>query len=273
MGPKKEKKGGKKKTKQEIEDEKKQKEIEERQGIEQEMKRLEEERKESERLARNKKEEQLQYRIDELRALKQETDDAAGEVAERTYGLAALEQLGASKEAWAKYVECNPRPDAASEAALNTYLSLLEEEKPSSMDDALKSCEYTEGIAQELAGVLANAEAKGHADEAKHCSAFLQRLRDASCAKLDAATAHILQVGSPRARVARAKDARDAARPLLLRPLSFALLTPRGSLARSRSTRMSSWTTRRRRCSSRASARACGSASGSTSCSSRSAGR
>ena len=272
MGPKKEKKGGKKKTKQEIEDEKKQKEIEERQGIEQEMKRLEEERKESERLARNKKEEQLQYRIDELRALKQETDDAAGEVAERTYGLAALEQLGASKEAWAKYVECNPRPDAASEAALNTYLSLLEEEKPSSMDDALKSCEYTEGIARELAAVLANAEAKGHADEARHCSAFLQRLRDASCAKLDAATAHILQVRArtPRARrppqSARARARAPRRAPSLL-PSSATRLLPHprsslSSLAGARSTRTSSWTTRRRRCSSRASGRACGSASG-----------
>ena len=106
------------------------------------------------------------------------------DVAERDELLAALERTAAAKAAWAKYIECNPRPDAASEASLNTYLSLLDDEKPSDLPEALASCEHTESIAAELSTVLENAEAKGQADAVKGMRASLQRMRDASCSKV-----------------------------------------------------------------------------------------
>ena len=73
MAPKAGKAGKKpKKTKAELEAERIQKEQEERVALEAEVKRLEEDRITAERLAREKKEHQIQYRIDELRALNEE---------------------------------------------------------------------------------------------------------------------------------------------------------------------------------------------------------
>ena len=191
MGPKKEKK--KKKTKAELEAERIQNEQNERLALEAEVKRLEEDRIKSEEAAKAKKEAQIQYRIDELRALNDELEEYAPIVLERAQSLEAIEKVVAARVQWSKYVDCNPRPDAGDEAELHTYLSLLADEKPHLLPDALASCDYTESIANDLVSVMANADARGESAAAQHCGGFLQKLRDASVQKLDLATAHILQ--------------------------------------------------------------------------------
>ncbi|CAN0196038.1 unnamed protein product [Scytosiphon promiscuus] len=96
------------------------------------------------------------------------------------------------QSAWETYTKCDPRPDATSEKALNTFLSQGADEEVSELEQAMEICVYGESIAAHLLNGTGEALENGDISRMSRNERFLQLLRDLSFDKIDFATAHLL---------------------------------------------------------------------------------
>ncbi|CAM9309521.1 unnamed protein product [Ascophyllum nodosum] len=127
----------------------------------------------------------------------QEQEQEEQEIVEAAERLRRLERLEARQLSWDTYTKCDPRPDASSEKALNTFLSegIDEEAREnwvSDLENAMERCVYTESIAADLLKDTGEALENGDVSRRARNRTFLHQLRSLSSAKIDFATAHLL---------------------------------------------------------------------------------
>lgn len=187
------KKKGKKKSKEELEAERKAREEEEERLRQEELRRQEEERKRLEEERRQREEAERKRRAAELAQLQAEHEEDASTEAARAERLEAITKEAADKEEWAKYLACSHRPDPSRETDMNTFLSEQRGVDDPELGSALETCEYTTQIVKELDDVEALAVEAGDSDRVAVCGAFRARLFDLVTDKQDRATAAWLQ--------------------------------------------------------------------------------
>ncbi|KAL3664060.1 hypothetical protein V7S43_010946 [Phytophthora oleae] len=195
QGPKKKAKAPKK-TKEELEEERRLQEEEEARLRAEEEKRIEEARLKREAEAARRREENAKNRAAELGRLSLEHEEARQDLEAKAVRLAEL--LRAQKEAkdWDNYLACQPRPDAQVEGDMNSFLNswqldtaTLELELPA----VTASCESATEVMEDLAFVAANACATNDDPLRAQCARFISRLQELVVEKVDLTTAHVLQ--------------------------------------------------------------------------------
>ncbi|KAE9361414.1 hypothetical protein PF008_g1056 [Phytophthora fragariae] len=195
MGPKKKAKAPKK-TKEELEEERRLQEEEEARLRAEEKKRIEEARLKREQEAARRREENAKNRAAELERLALEHEEAKQDLEAKAVRLAEL--LRAQKEAkdWDNYLACQPRPDAQVEGDMNSFLNswqldtaTLELELPA----VTAACESATEVMEDLTFVAANACATNDDPLRTQCARFIARLQQLVVEKVDLTTAHVLQ--------------------------------------------------------------------------------
>ncbi|CAM9753788.1 unnamed protein product, partial [Ectocarpus fasciculatus] len=106
--------------------------------------------------------------------------------------LRRAEKLEAVQSSWETYTKCDPRPDAASEKALNTFLSQGADEEVPELEQAMERCVYGESIAADLLNDIGQSLENGDISRMARNETFLELLRGLSFDKIDFATAHLL---------------------------------------------------------------------------------
>jgi len=128
--------------------------------------------------------------------------------------VAALKRLDAEQEAatrarraaeaaaaeWARHMECDPRPDPRDDSAVNTTLSLWVSQTTdivaaaeADIEDALAECRDTLSLAAELGRIAERDHICGEAAAGRRRAALQRRIHAAVGAKLNGATADLLQ--------------------------------------------------------------------------------
>ncbi|KAG6621837.1 CASC1 protein [Phytophthora cinnamomi] len=195
MGPKKKAKAPKK-TKEELEEERRLQEEEEARLRAEEEKRIEEARLKREQEAARRREENAKNRTAELERLAVEHEEAKQDLEAKAVRLTEL--LRAQKEAkdWDNYLACQPRPDAQVEGDMNSFLNswqldtaTLELDLPA----VTAACESATEVLEDLTFVAANACATNDDSLRAQCAQFIARLQQLVVEKVDLTTAHVLQ--------------------------------------------------------------------------------
>lgn len=153
------------------------------------------------RLAREAAEKRRQG---ELSLLSREKEDDAGDDAESSARLAKQLKERAERAAWARFVECDNRPDASREAEVNTYLAEALEAPAPDVPSALAAAQATEDVVADMDVVIANALESDDAARAAECRRVVGALRGISFAKVDGATPPLLATFLSQVRAARA---------------------------------------------------------------------
>ncbi|KAJ8566546.1 hypothetical protein ON010_g6574 [Phytophthora cinnamomi] len=195
VGPKKKAKAPKK-TKEELEEERRLQEEEEARLRAEEEKRIEEARLKREQEAARRREENAKNRTAELERLAVEHEEAKQDLEAKAVRLTEL--LRAQKEAkdWDNYLACQPRPDAQVEGDMNSFLNswqldtaTLELDLPA----VTAACESATEVLEDLTFVAANACATNDDSLRAQCAQFIARLQQLVVEKVDLTTAHVLQ--------------------------------------------------------------------------------
>lgn len=195
MGPKKKGKAPKK-TKEELEEERRLQEEEEARLRAEEEKRIEEARLKREQELARRREQNAKNRAAELERLALEHEEAKQDLAAKAQRLAEL--LRAQKEAkdWDNYLACQPRPDAQVEGDMNSFLNswqldtaALEIDLPA----VTAACESATEVIKDLTFVAADARATNDGPLQAQCVRFIARLQELVVEKVDLTTAHVLQ--------------------------------------------------------------------------------
>ncbi|KAG7395513.1 hypothetical protein PHYBOEH_003653 [Phytophthora boehmeriae] len=195
MGPKKKAKAPKK-TKEELEEERRLQEEEEARLRAEEEKRIQEARQRREQQAARRREENAKNRAAELERLAQEHEETKQDLAIKAQRLAEL--LRAQKEAkdWDNYLACQPRPDAQVESDMNSFLNSWQLDTASLKQDlpgVTAACESATEVIKDLTFVSADARATNDAPLGAQCAHFIAQLQRLVVEKMDLATAHVLQ--------------------------------------------------------------------------------
>ncbi|KAG7380723.1 hypothetical protein PHYPSEUDO_006905 [Phytophthora pseudosyringae] len=195
MGPKKKAKAPKK-TKEELEEERRLQDEEEARLRAEEEKRVEEARLKREAEAARRREENAKNRAAELERLALEHDEARQDLEARAVRLAEL--LRAHKEAkdWDNYLACQPRPDAQVEGDMNSFLNSWQLDTATlelGLPAVTAACESATEVMEDLAFVAANARATNADSLRAQCTRFIARLQELVVEKVDLTTAHVLQ--------------------------------------------------------------------------------
>eukprot|EP00948_MAST-09A_sp_MAST-9A-sp1_P000693 g693.t1 len=196
------KKGGKKKkTPEQIEEEKRiaQEELEKK--MEAEFLRKEEERKRLEEEERQYQEKLTTERRSEVNRLVAEDSEIHQRSNEFNTKSTQLKNAKEEQEMWDKYRTCDSLPDTESEPDMNTFLSVWGERNNSNLSQAIDDCQSCKTVIDRLEARLCsliedyNNEEKLDTVTKAHrvCSAMLERFQSAQLQKLDDATGHILR--------------------------------------------------------------------------------
>ncbi|OQR81745.1 hypothetical protein THRCLA_11442 [Thraustotheca clavata] len=190
MGPKKK---GKKKSKEELEEERRLKEEEDLRIKLEEERRLEEERKRHEEEERKRKEEEAKSRAAELIRLAEEFDASKEQI--QTKAARLQEELRHRKEIkdWEKYLACETKPDATLEGDINAFLNSWLLEDDVDLPSVVKSCEEARHVILDLIYVCIEAQALKNTALVQRCEGFIKHLMDLTQQKIEANTAHIIQ--------------------------------------------------------------------------------
>ncbi|GMF10919.1 unnamed protein product [Phytophthora lilii] len=185
-----------KKTKEELEEERRLQEEEEARLRAEEEKRIEEARLKREQEAARRREENAKNRAAELERLALEHEEAKQELEAKAVRLAEL--LRAQKEAkdWDNYLACQPRPDAQMEGDMNSFLNSWQLDTAAlelDMPSVTAACERATEVMEDLTFVAANARATNDDPLRAQCAGFIARLQQLVVEKFDLTTAHILQ--------------------------------------------------------------------------------
>ncbi|KAG2765335.1 hypothetical protein PC116_g3840 [Phytophthora cactorum] len=195
MGPKKKAKAPKK-SKEELEEERRLQEEQEARLRAEEEKRIEEARLKREAEAARRREENAKNRAAELARLTLEHEEAKHDLEAKAVRLSEL--LRAQKEAkdWDNYLACQPRPDAQVEGDMNSFLNswqldtaTLELDLPA----VTAACESATEVVEDLVFVAADACATNDDPLRAQCTRFISRLQELVIKKVDLTTAHVLQ--------------------------------------------------------------------------------
>ncbi|KAF4041545.1 hypothetical protein GN244_ATG06218 [Phytophthora infestans] len=195
MGPKKKAKAPKK-TKEELEEERRLQEEQEARLRAEEEKRIEEARLKSEIEAARRREEDAKKRAAELARLALEHEEARHDMEARAVRLAEL--LRAQKEAkdWDNYLACQPRPDAQAEGDMNSFLNSWQLDTATvelDLPAVTAACESATEVMEDLTFVASNASATNDDPLRAQCTRFISRLQELVVKKVDLTTAHVLQ--------------------------------------------------------------------------------
>lgn len=194
-GPKKKAKAPKK-TKEELEEERRLQEEEEARLRAEEEKRIEEARQKREAEAARRREENAKNRAAELERLVLEHEEAKQDLEAKAARLAEL--LRAQKEAkdWDNYLACQPRPDAQVEGDMNSFLNSWQLDTATlelDLPTVTAACESATEVMEDLTFVSANACATNDDPLRAQCARFIARLQELVVEKVDLSTAHVLQ--------------------------------------------------------------------------------
>ncbi|OWZ19932.1 hypothetical protein PHMEG_0005738 [Phytophthora megakarya] len=194
-GPKKKAKAPKK-TKEELEEERRLQEEEEARLRAEEEKRIEEARLKREAEAARRREENAKNRAAELGRLALEHEEAKSDLEAKAVRLAEL--LRAQKEAkdWDNYLACQPRPDAQVEGDMNSFLNSWQLDTATldmGLSTVTAACESATEVMEDLTFVAANACATNDDPLRSQCARFIARLQQLVVDKVDLTTAHVLQ--------------------------------------------------------------------------------
>ncbi|KAH7463072.1 Dynein axonemal intermediate chain 7 [Phytophthora ramorum] len=195
MGPKKKAKAPKK-TKEQLEEERRLQEEEEARLRAEEEKRIEEARLKREAEAARRREENAKNRAAELGRLTLEHEGAKQDLEGKAVRLAELLRVQKEAKDWDNYLACQPRPDAQVEGDMNSFLNswqldtaTLELELPA----VTAACESATEVMEDLTFVAANACATNDEPLSAQCARFIGRLQELVVEKVDLTTAHVLQ--------------------------------------------------------------------------------
>ncbi|RLN77045.1 hypothetical protein BBJ28_00008456 [Nothophytophthora sp. Chile5] len=185
-----------KKTKEELEEERRLQEEEEARLRAEEEKRVEEARQRRELEAARRREQDAKNRAAELERLALEHEEAKQDLSAKAQRLAEL--LRAQKEAkdWDNYLACEARPDAQAEGDMNSFLNSWQLDSAASGLDlpaVTAACESATEVMEDLTFVAANACATNDEPLGAQCARFIARLQQLVGEKADLATAQILQ--------------------------------------------------------------------------------
>eukprot|EP00644_Phytophthora_capsici_P003224 jgi/Phyca11/14380/fgenesh1_pg.PHYCAscaffold_7_\ len=195
MGPKKKAKAPKK-TKEQIEEERRLQEEEEARLRAEEEKRTEEARLKREAEAARRREENAKNRAAELGRLALEHEEARHDLEAKAVRLAELLRVQKEAKDWDNYLACQPRPDAQVEGDMNSFLNSWQLDTATlqlELPVVTAACESATEVMEDLTFVAANACATNDAPLRAQCSRFISRLEELVVEKVDLATAHVLQ--------------------------------------------------------------------------------
>ncbi|GBG28683.1 Protein CASC1 [Hondaea fermentalgiana] len=186
------KKGGKKKTKEELEAERLIAEEEERVRLEEEAKRLAEEealrleREEQERLERER------LRREELERLNEEASTTKPLVERRArYRKSHILAESKAKD-WRAFLACSPLPQQDSDADINTYLKAMVLEENSDMESILAQCEVLHNVSQILGASLTKHLGKGEFELTAATRDNARKVLATEVSRIDRGTANLL---------------------------------------------------------------------------------
>ncbi|KDO31710.1 hypothetical protein SPRG_03628 [Saprolegnia parasitica CBS 223.65] len=191
MGPKKKK--GKKKSKEELEEERRLKDEEDLRIKQEEERRLEEERKRHEEEEKKRREEEAKSRAAELVRLADEFESSKDAIAAKAARL--QQELRHRKEIrdWEKYLACETKPDATLEGDINAFVNSWLLEDDTDLPSVVKSCEDARRVILDLIYVCAEAQALNQPAQLARCEGFIEHIMELTRQKIETNTAHILQ--------------------------------------------------------------------------------
>ncbi|OQR98276.1 hypothetical protein ACHHYP_08928 [Achlya hypogyna] len=191
MGPKKKK--GKKKSKEELEEERRLKEEEDLRLKQEEERRLEDERKRHEEEERKRREEEAKSRAAELVRLASEFEASKDAIAAKAVRLQSELRNRKEIKDWEKYLACETKPDATLEGDINAFVNSWLLEDDTDLPSVVQSCEEARRVLLDLIYVCAEARALNNAALLVRCEGFIKHITDLTRQKIEANTAHILQ--------------------------------------------------------------------------------
>lgn len=160
--------------------------VEERIRAEEEQKRLEE-------LERLRVEEAARNRAAELERLHAEYSKSQADIQERLMLLQSINSLKVEKETWEKYLACELRPNAKSEAEINSYINTWRGDTEMDMQKVTNACNDAYQIILDLVNVAAEAASVGDMVKKAAWLEFINQLKEIVYDKMDCATAYVLQ--------------------------------------------------------------------------------
>lgn len=94
---------------------------------------------------------------------------------------------------WQKFVACDTRPNVMFENDINTYMTLVREDRTKQLEEALQKCRDSEESAWDLVEHWCKAKETGDVAHQEWCRSYIHRLRALELEVLDGAFAHFLQ--------------------------------------------------------------------------------
>eukprot|EP00405_Crypthecodinium_cohnii_P012981 CAMPEP_0206426960 /NCGR_PEP_ID=MMETSP0324_2-20121206/4731_1 /ASSEMBLY_ACC=CAM_ASM_000836 /TAXON_ID=2866 /ORGANISM="Crypthecodinium cohnii, Strain Seligo" /LENGTH=650 /DNA_ID=CAMNT_0053892099 /DNA_START=12 /DNA_END=1964 /DNA_ORIENTATION=+ len=147
-------------------------------------------RKQAERLA---EELDSKEKVLEVERLDEEQSIVTRMKTERKQNLEYEQSKLQERIKWQKFVACSPRPNVAFESEITTYMTMLQEERSDKMEDAMRKCEESEGIVEDLQELFCRAQEEGDVARQEWCKKYIREIRDLEIAKIDEATGYLLQ--------------------------------------------------------------------------------
>jgi len=132
-------------------------------------------------------------KIEEAERLDEESVPVESMKGSRKENLAYENRKLQDKVDWQKFVSCTSRPNVGFESEITTYLTTVQEEKLSKMEQALAKCRESEEIVDDLTEEYCKAREEGDLARQEWCLSYGKAIRDLEVQKLDDATAHLLQ--------------------------------------------------------------------------------
>mmetsp|Transcript_14766 Transcript_14766/g.34602 ORF Transcript_14766/g.34602 Transcript_14766/m.34602 type:complete len:667 (-) Transcript_14766:48-2048(-) len=191
MPPKKGEKGKKKPSKRQLEAERRAEE--ERVAAAAEEARLLKEQKLREERERKEKAEEDAWIESEKIKMNQEVAAYQNISAARKNAIAKHDKIVAMQEEWKRFVYCSHLPDPKSEADLNTFLNVWDEEDVEDIDQAISLYQDTETVIDEIENMSFIYEEREDWPKLELMRDFLVRLRQLVNQKFDQSVAFILQ--------------------------------------------------------------------------------
>mmetsp|Transcript_110407 Transcript_110407/g.235809 ORF Transcript_110407/g.235809 Transcript_110407/m.235809 type:complete len:651 (-) Transcript_110407:60-2012(-) len=94
---------------------------------------------------------------------------------------------------WQKFISCTSRPNVAFENEITTYMTMVREDKPAKVEDAMRKCNESEQIVGDLLEHWCKAREEGDTARQEWCMHYINEIRDLEIEQIDDATAQLLQ--------------------------------------------------------------------------------
>jgi cancer susceptibility candidate protein 1 len=182
----------KKKSKEELEQERLEREEAERIAREEAERLAEEERVRKAEEHRLRQEFLLNSRNEELARIVQEEEENKIYVANVEDAIVKADQDQLDMESWDRFRSCLSRPDPLKEADVNTYIQTWLEDQEGDLKTVMRECTRAEEVCKEATIHLARARAAGDEKKVAYFEEYMGLLRDAQLEKLDFASSYVI---------------------------------------------------------------------------------